>query len=34
MEDIVVDPNIMAEKPIIRGTRILRDAVLRRIAAE
>ncbi|MEX2750303.1 MAG: DUF433 domain-containing protein [Candidatus Freyarchaeota archaeon] len=32
MEDIIVDPNIMAGKPIIRGTRIPVDAILRRIA--
>ena len=32
MEEIIVDPNIMAGKPIIRGTRIPVDAILRRIA--
>ncbi|MEM2146035.1 MAG: DUF433 domain-containing protein [Candidatus Jordarchaeaceae archaeon] len=32
MEDIIVDPNIMAGKPIIKGTRIPVDAILRRIA--
>jgi uncharacterized protein (DUF433 family) len=34
MEEIIVDPNIMAGKPIIRGTRIPVDAILRRIADE
>jgi uncharacterized protein (DUF433 family) len=29
---IVVDPNIMAGKPVIRGTRIPVDAILRRLA--
>jgi len=28
---IVVDPNIMAGKPVIRGTRIPVDAILRRL---
>ena len=32
MEDIVVDPKIMAGKPIIRDTRIPVDAILKRIA--
>lgn len=32
MEDIIVDQNIMAGKPIIRGTRIPVDAILMRIA--
>jgi len=31
-ERIVVDPNIMAGKPVIRGTRIPVDAILRRLA--
>ncbi|MCC6029314.1 MAG: DUF433 domain-containing protein [Candidatus Korarchaeum sp.] len=29
---IVVDPNIMAGKPVIRGTRIPVDVILRRLA--
>ncbi len=32
MEEIIVDPKILAGKPIIRGTRIPVDAILRRIA--
>lgn len=32
MEDIIVDQNIMAGKPIIRGTRIPVHAILMRIA--
>ena len=32
MERIVVDPKVMAGKPVIRGTRIPVDAIIRRIA--
>ncbi|MHA1210227.1 MAG: DUF433 domain-containing protein [Candidatus Freyarchaeota archaeon] len=32
MEEIVVDPKIMTGKPVIRGTRIPVDAILKRIA--
>ncbi len=31
MEEIVVDPKIMAGKPIIKGTRIPVDAILKRV---
>jgi len=32
MKEIVVDPKIMTGKPVIRGTRIPVDAILKRIA--
>lgn len=32
MDRIVVDPRIMAGKPVIRGTRIPVDAIIKRIA--
>jgi uncharacterized protein (DUF433 family) len=34
MENIIVDPNIMDGKPIIRGTRIPADAIPRRTTDE
>ncbi|MFO8133288.1 MAG: DUF433 domain-containing protein [Thermoplasmatota archaeon] len=34
LEDrIVVDPDVMAGKPVVRGTRIPVDAIIRRLAA-
>ncbi len=32
-EHIVVDPDVMAGKPVVRGTRIPVDAIIRRLAA-
>ncbi len=32
MEEIIVDPRVMAGKPIIKGTRIPVDVILKRIA--